>query len=232
MRSLDILDIFWRRDCCYLSSDGSCHCSECAICCETNIFDSWVAFLFSLIYDALISVTRRLSYLLVHNEALKFDQHPRHYVMLLPLTGTDVELWAPSFPGSTESVTLLAFWILMFEGDRELTWLSSLSFAICPDITNRFLAFLQIARSSQDFRRVGDSAVGSPTTSVGDSSIGTSLFVMLREYVTKRESCIQPLSHWYKIVTVCLLFTIYLIIESNENSVPDVLTLSKTYVLT
>ena len=34
-----------------------------------------------------------------------------------------------------------------------------------------------------------------------------------------------------KIVTVCLLFTIYLIIESNENSFPSVLTFSKTYAL-
>ena len=53
----------------------------------------------------------------------------------------------------------------------------------------------------------------------------------VREYLTKQESYIQPLSHWYKIVTVCLLFTIYLIIESKENSFPAVLTLSKTYAL-
>ena len=53
----------------------------------------------------------------------------------------------------------------------------------------------------------------------------------VREYLTKWESCIQPLSHWYKIVTVFLLFTIYLIIESNENSFPAVFTLSKTYAL-
>ena len=52
-----------------------------------------------------------------------------------------------------------------------------------------------------------------------------------REYLTKQESCIQPLSHWYKIVAVFLLFTIYLIIESNENSFTAVLTLSKTYTL-
>ena len=49
----------------------------------------------------------------------------------------------------------------------------------------------------------------------------------VREYLTKRESCTQPLSHWYKIVTVCLLFAIYLIIESNKNSFPAVLALSK-----
>ena len=54
---------------------------------------------------------------------------------------------------------------------------------------------------------------------------------LVRENLTKRESCIQPLSHWYKIVTVCLLFTIYLIKKSNENSIPAVLTLSKTYAL-
>ena len=62
----------------------------------------------------------------------------------------------------------------MFEGDRELTWLSSPSFAIFTDATSRFLEFLRIARSSRDFCRVGDSAVGSPTTSVGDSLVGTS----------------------------------------------------------
>ena len=49
----------------------------------------------------------------------------------------------------------------------------------------------------------------------------------VREYVTKPESCIQPFSHWYKIVTVCLLFTIYLIIESKENSFPAVIILSR-----
>ena len=65
----------------------------------------------------------------------------------------------------------------MFEGDRELTWLSSPSFAVCPDVPSRFLALLRIARSSWDFRGVGDSAVGSTTTSVGDSSVGTSLFL-------------------------------------------------------
>ena len=53
----------------------------------------------------------------------------------------------------------------------------------------------------------------------------------MREYFTKQESFIQQISHWYKIVTVCLLFTIYLIIESNKNSFPAVLTLSKTYGL-
>ena len=53
----------------------------------------------------------------------------------------------------------------------------------------------------------------------------------VRDYLTKQESCLQPLSHWYKIVIVCLLFTIYLVIESNENSFPAVLTLSKTYAL-
>ena len=53
----------------------------------------------------------------------------------------------------------------------------------------------------------------------------------VREYMTKRESCIQPLSYWCKIVTVCLMFTVYLIIESSKNSLPAVLTLYKTYVL-
>ena len=66
----------------------------------------------------------------------------------------------------------------MFEGDRELTWLASPSFSICSNVTSRFLAFLWISRSSQDFRGVGDSAVGYPTTSVGDSLVGTSSFVM------------------------------------------------------
>ena len=66
----------------------------------------------------------------------------------------------------------------MFKGDRDLPWLSSPSFAICPDTTSRFLEFLRISRSSWDFRRVGDSAVGYTTTSVGDSSVGTSLFVI------------------------------------------------------
>ena len=65
----------------------------------------------------------------------------------------------------------------MFEGDRELTWLSYNSFSVSPNATSRFLEFLRIARSSQDFRGVGDSAVGTPTTSVRDSSVGTSLFV-------------------------------------------------------
>ena len=53
----------------------------------------------------------------------------------------------------------------------------------------------------------------------------------VREYLTKRESFIQPLSHWYKIVTVCLLFTIYFIIGSNKNSFPAFFALSKTYAL-
>ena len=66
----------------------------------------------------------------------------------------------------------------MFEVDRELTWISSPSFSIFPDVTSRFLEFLRIARSSRDFRGVVDSAVGSPTTSVGGSSVGTSSFVM------------------------------------------------------
>ena len=65
----------------------------------------------------------------------------------------------------------------MFEGDRELTWLSYPSFTICPDATSGFLAFLQISSLSWDFRGVGDSAVGTPTTSVGDSSVGTYSFV-------------------------------------------------------
>ena len=65
----------------------------------------------------------------------------------------------------------------MFEGDREFTWISSPSFAICPDATSRFLAFLPIARFSRDFCGVGDSAVVTPTTSVGDSSVGASSFV-------------------------------------------------------
>ena len=95
-----------------------------------------------------------------------------------PYDGTDVELWEPSIPGSTEKVTPLDFLIFMFEGDRELTWLSYPSFAICHNATSRFLAFLWIARSSRDFRGVGDSAVGSPTTSVWDSSVGTSSFVI------------------------------------------------------
>ena len=66
----------------------------------------------------------------------------------------------------------------MFEGDRELTWLSSPSFAICPDVTSRLLAFLQIACLSRDFHGVGDSEIGYPKTSVEDSSVGTSSFVM------------------------------------------------------
>ena len=66
----------------------------------------------------------------------------------------------------------------MFEGDRELTWLSSSSFAICTDFTSRFLAFLQIARLSRDFCEVGDSAVVYPTTSMEDSLVSTSPFVM------------------------------------------------------
>ena len=66
----------------------------------------------------------------------------------------------------------------MFEGDRELTWLSSPSFSICSDVTSRLLVFLQIARLLQDFRGVGDSAVGFTTTSVGGSLVGISSFVM------------------------------------------------------
>ena len=58
----------------------------------------------------------------------------------------------------------------MFEVDRELTWLSSPAFAIVPDATSMFLAFLNIARSLRGFRGVGDSVVGTPTTSVGGSS--------------------------------------------------------------
>ena len=65
----------------------------------------------------------------------------------------------------------------ILEGDRELTWISSSSFVICPDATSRFLAFLLIACLSRDFRGVSDSVVGTPTTSVGDPSVGTSLFV-------------------------------------------------------
>ena len=65
----------------------------------------------------------------------------------------------------------------MFEGDRELTWLSSTSFAICTDATTGFLEFLWIARLSRDFCGVSDSVVGTPTTLVGDSSVGTSSFV-------------------------------------------------------
>ena len=78
----------------------------------------------------------------------------------------------------------------MFEGDRELTWLLSPSFAICPDVTSRFLAFLPISRLSQDFSGVGDSAVGSPTTSVGDSSVGTSSFVMGNSAVSTTSSAV------------------------------------------
>ena len=55
----------------------------------------------------------------------------------------------------------------ILEGDRELTWLLSPSFSILPDAT-------EIAHSSQDFRGVNDSSVGTPTTSVGDSLVGTS----------------------------------------------------------
>ena len=65
----------------------------------------------------------------------------------------------------------------MFEVERELTWLSYTSFDICPNATSMFLAFLRIACSLQDFCGVGDSVVGTPTTSVGDSSVGTSSFV-------------------------------------------------------
>ena len=65
----------------------------------------------------------------------------------------------------------------MFEGDRDLTWLSFPSFVRCPDATSGFLAFMRIARLSRDFRRVGDSVVGTTTTLVEDSSVGTSSFV-------------------------------------------------------
>ena len=64
--------------------------------------------------------------------------------------------------------------LLMFEGDIKLTWLSSPSFAICP---NRFLVFLRIDRSSRDVCGVGDSAVGTTSIlAVGDSSVGTTSF--------------------------------------------------------
>ena len=76
----------------------------------------------------------------------------------------------------------------MFKGDRELTWLSFPSFSICPDVTSRFLAFLQIARSSRDFCGVGDSAVGTSTTSVGNSSVGTSSFVTVDSAVSTTSS--------------------------------------------
>ena len=72
----------------------------------------------------------------------------------------------------------------MFEGDRELTWLLSPSFSIYPDATSRFLAFLRIARLSQDFCGGCKSAVCSPTTSVGDSSYGTSLIVIYNPAVS------------------------------------------------
>ena len=82
----------------------------------------------------------------------------------------------------------------MFEGDRKLTWLSSPSFAICYDATSRFLAFLRIARLSRDFRGVGDSAVGSPTTSVGDLSVGTSSFVTGDSAVCTTSSAVVDLA--------------------------------------
>ena len=66
----------------------------------------------------------------------------------------------------------------MFEGDRKLTWHSFPSFTIFPNSTTRLLAFLRIYRSSPYFCGVGDSAVGSPKTSVWDLSVGTSSFVM------------------------------------------------------
>ena len=66
----------------------------------------------------------------------------------------------------------------MFEGDIELTCISYPSFAICSDVTIRFMEFLRISRLSRDFSGVSDSAVGSPTTSVGDSSVGTYSFVI------------------------------------------------------
>ena len=78
----------------------------------------------------------------------------------------------------------------MFEGDKELTWLSSPSFSICPDATSRFLAFLQIARLSRYFRGVGDSAVGSPKISVADSSVDTSSFVMGDSAVSTTSSAV------------------------------------------
>ena len=46
MRSLNILNLHWRRYCCCLSSDDGCHYSKCAICCEANLFYCRVAFLF------------------------------------------------------------------------------------------------------------------------------------------------------------------------------------------
>ena len=62
----------------------------------------------------------------------------------------------------------------MVQGDRELNWLSSPSFAMCPD---RFLAFLNIAGSSQDVCWVGNSAVSTTSIlAVVDSAVGTPSF--------------------------------------------------------
>ena len=66
----------------------------------------------------------------------------------------------------------------MFEGDRELTCVSSPSFDKNLNATSRFLAFMKIARLSRNFCGVGDSTVGSPTTSVGNSSVCISSFVV------------------------------------------------------
>ena len=73
-------------------------------------------------------------------------------------------------------MNLLVFLILMFEGVRELTWLSSPSFSICPD---GFLAFMRIDPSLRDFRGVGDPAVGTTSNAVGDSAVGTPLFLRI-----------------------------------------------------
>ena len=63
---------------------------------------------------------------------------------------------------------------MIFDGDKKSNLLSSPSFAMCPD---GFLAFLRIARSSQDVRLFGDTAVGKPSIfAAGDSSVGTPSF--------------------------------------------------------
>ena len=64
--------------------------------------------------------------------------------------------------------------VQIFDDDRESNWLSSPSFDICTD---GFLAFLQIARLSQDVLRVVDSAVRTTSIlAVGDSAVGTPSF--------------------------------------------------------
>ena len=71
-------------------------------------------------------------------------------------------------------MTLPVSLILIVEGATELTWLSSHSFAICPD---GFLAFLRISRFSRDVRGMGDSEFGKTSIlALGDSAAGTPSF--------------------------------------------------------